>query len=77
MDCIDCKATRYQVEDGIAIIALNRPHRMNAWTGRMHTEYLHHLCEADEEQASGSRSPAMRICASPPLAPSSRPRTAS
>ena len=49
MDCIDCKATRYQVEDGIAIIALNRPHRMNAWTGRMHTEYLHHLCEADED----------------------------
>ncbi len=28
---------------GIATITLHRPERMNAWTGRMHTEYRHCL----------------------------------
>jgi enoyl-CoA hydratase/carnithine racemase len=35
----ELKATRYQVSDAIATITLHRPDRMNAWTGRMHTEY--------------------------------------
>ena len=38
---IELKATLYDVEDGIATVSLHRPHRMNAWTGRMHTEYRH------------------------------------
>ena len=46
---MECKATRYEVEEGVAVISLNRPHRLNAWTGRMHSEYLHHLCTADED----------------------------
>ncbi|MBV1877868.1 MAG: enoyl-CoA hydratase/isomerase family protein [Pseudomonadales bacterium] len=33
------KTILMDVEDNIATITLNRPHRMNAWTGRMHTEY--------------------------------------
>lgn len=29
----------YDTADRVAIITLNRPERLNAWTGRMHTEY--------------------------------------
>jgi enoyl-CoA hydratase/carnithine racemase len=32
-------AISYKVEDRIATVWLDRPHRHNAWTGRMHTEY--------------------------------------
>lgn len=46
---MELKATRYEVVDGVAVITLHRPHRMNAWTGRMHREYLFSLCEADED----------------------------
>ncbi len=47
---MDLKATRYRVEDGIATITLARPHRMNAWTGRMHTEYRHSLARANADE---------------------------
>lgn len=46
---MDLKVTRYAVEDGIATLTLNRPHRMNAWTGRMHTEYRHLLEQAEQD----------------------------
>lgn len=48
---MELKATRYHVEDRIATITLARPHRLNAWTGRMHTEYRWLLAraEADDE----------------------------
>lgn len=36
---MELKTVIYNVADEIATITLNRPHRMNAWTGRMHTEY--------------------------------------
>ena len=36
---MELKAIQYVVQDGLALITLNRPQRMNAWTGRMHTEY--------------------------------------
>ncbi|MEC8492460.1 MAG: enoyl-CoA hydratase-related protein, partial [Pseudomonadota bacterium] len=35
----------------VAIIWLNRPHRMNAWTGRLHTEYRHLLDKANRDRA--------------------------
>ena len=44
---MELKTVLYSVEDEIATITLNRPHRMNAWTGRMHTEYRHVLEQAD------------------------------
>ena len=44
---MELKTVRYEVDDRIATITLNRPHRMNAWTGRMHTEYRYVLNEAD------------------------------
>ncbi len=46
---MELKNTEYEVADGIASIFLNRPHRMNAWTGRLHTEYRHLLAQADAD----------------------------
>ena len=39
--------------EGVAQIRLNRPHRMNAWTGRMHTEYRHCLALAEADDRVG------------------------
>jgi enoyl-CoA hydratase/carnithine racemase len=36
---MELKATRYQIDDGVATVWLHRPHRHNAWTGQMHAEY--------------------------------------
>jgi enoyl-CoA hydratase/carnithine racemase len=36
---VDLKVTRYDVDDRVATITLDRPERLNAWTGRMHAEY--------------------------------------
>ena len=44
---MELKTINYEISDGIATIIFNRPHRMNAWTGRMHTEYRYTLNEAD------------------------------
>ena len=46
---MELKTTCYEVDDNIATITLNRPHRMNAWTGRMHTEYRFLLQQADQD----------------------------
>lgn len=46
---MELKATRLERRDGIGIITLNRPQRMNAWTGRMHTEYRWCLAALDED----------------------------
>lgn len=46
---MDLKATLYEVDQQIATICLNRPHRGNAWTGRMHTEYRYLLDQADKD----------------------------
>lgn len=48
---MELKTLRYDVDDEIAVITLNRPHRMNAWTGRMHTEYRYLLQQADMDDA--------------------------
>lgn len=46
---MELKTVEYDVRDRIATITLNRPHRMNAWTGRMHSEYRWTLHEADRD----------------------------
>ena len=48
---MDLRATTYAVADRIATITLNRPARLNAWTGRMHTEYRWCLAEAEADPA--------------------------
>ncbi|MGD9754186.1 MAG: enoyl-CoA hydratase-related protein [Acidimicrobiia bacterium] len=46
---MELKVTKYAVSDRIATITLSRPHRLNAWTGRMHTEYRWLLAEAEQD----------------------------
>ena len=38
-DAGELSAIRWTVEDHIATVWLHRPHRRNAWTGRMHAEF--------------------------------------
>lgn len=47
---MELKATRYAVAKRIATITLHRPQRMNAWTGRMHTEYRYCLDLAERDR---------------------------
>lgn len=44
---MELKTIAYAADEGIGVITLNRPHRMNAWTGRMHTEYRWQLEQAN------------------------------
>ena len=46
---MELKTTRYDVDGATATLTLSRPHRRNAWTGRMHTEFrwLMESAEAD------------------------------
>jgi enoyl-CoA hydratase/carnithine racemase len=46
---MECKVVRYQVDDRLATITLDRPHRLNAWTGRMHEEYRWTLEQAERD----------------------------
>ena len=48
---MELKVTQYEIADEIATITLNRPHRMNAWIGRTHTEYRWALAEAERDPA--------------------------
>jgi enoyl-CoA hydratase/carnithine racemase len=41
----------YRVEDGVAVITLNRPDRLNAWTGHMHHELKAAMREAADDDA--------------------------
>src|SRR5688500_18444347 len=49
MDEVDLKVVRREVADRVAVITLARPHRLNAWTGRMHAEYRWALAEAEAD----------------------------
>lgn len=51
---MELKATRLEKTDGLATIWLNRPARLNAWTGRMHSEYLWCLAQLDQDAAVGA-----------------------
>jgi enoyl-CoA hydratase/carnithine racemase len=46
---MELKTVLYEIADRIATITLNRPDRLNAWTGRMHTEYRWCLAQADAD----------------------------
>jgi enoyl-CoA hydratase/carnithine racemase len=50
-DVTDLRAVRYEVADRIATVTLDRPQRLNAWTGRMHTEYRWCLARAEADPA--------------------------
>ena len=46
---MELKVVDYSVRDEIATITLNRPERMNAWIGRMNTEYRFALEQAERD----------------------------
>tara|TARA_R110002110_G_scaffold2582_9_gene12230 strand:- start:8441 stop:9277 length:837 start_codon:yes stop_codon:yes gene_type:complete len=48
---MELKTIKVERKDQIATVFLSRPHRRNAWTGRMHTEYRHVLTELDQDKA--------------------------
>ncbi|MCO8127063.1 enoyl-CoA hydratase-related protein [Acidimicrobiia bacterium EGI L10123] len=46
---MELKAIRYEVADRVARLTLDRAHRGNAWTGRMHLEYRWAMTEAEAD----------------------------
>jgi enoyl-CoA hydratase/carnithine racemase len=48
---VELNAVRYEIEGHVATIWLHRPHRHNAWTGRMHGEYRWVLSQLDADPA--------------------------
>ena len=47
----ELKVTRYEVVDAVATVTLDRPDRLNAWTGRMNTEYRSLLARAAADRS--------------------------
>jgi enoyl-CoA hydratase/carnithine racemase len=45
----ELKVVRYEVDDRVATITLDRPERLNAWTGRMHAEYRRAVAAAEAD----------------------------
>jgi len=48
---VDLKVIRREVADGVAVVTLDRPERLNAWTTRMEREYRWVLAQADADPA--------------------------
>ncbi len=46
---MELKTIIYEVAERVATVTLNRPQRLNAWTGRMHTEYRWCLAQAESD----------------------------
>ncbi|ABW12340.1 Enoyl-CoA hydratase/isomerase [Parafrankia sp. EAN1pec] len=46
---VDDEVVRYEVDNGVAVLTLNRPDRMNAWTLEMEDRYFDLLLEADAD----------------------------
>ena len=48
---MDLKQTEYELKEGIALIRLNRPNQLNAFTPAMRMELIHLFKEADQDDA--------------------------
>ena len=49
---MELKVVRWAVDDdGVGVVTLARPERLNAWTGRMHAEYRWVLAQAEADEA--------------------------
>jgi enoyl-CoA hydratase/carnithine racemase len=46
---VDLTTVRVEIDGRVATVFLDRPHRHNAWTGRMHTEYRSALAHLDAD----------------------------
>jgi enoyl-CoA hydratase/carnithine racemase len=49
MELEELKVTRYEATGAVATVTLNRPERLNAWTGRMESEYRALLARAAQD----------------------------
>ncbi|MGH9133558.1 MAG: enoyl-CoA hydratase-related protein [Ilumatobacteraceae bacterium] len=47
----ELKTTRFEIDGHVATVWLHRPHRHNAWTGRMHTEYRSIMASLESDRA--------------------------
>ena len=56
VDLHDLKVVRYEIDGGVALVTLHRPDRLNAWTGRMHTEYRWVMAEAERDDRTSASS---------------------
>jgi enoyl-CoA hydratase/carnithine racemase len=48
---MELKAIRFETDGHVATVFLHRPHRHNAWTGRMHTEFRWVMAELEADAA--------------------------
>ncbi len=48
-ETMELKVTRYEIAESIATITLNRPERLNSWSGRMHAEYRWTIAQAEAD----------------------------
>jgi len=46
---MELKATRFETDRHVATVFLHRPHRHNAWTGRMHAEFRWVMAELETD----------------------------
>jgi enoyl-CoA hydratase/carnithine racemase len=46
---MELKTLRHETDGHVATVWLHRPHRHNAWTGRMHTEFRHVMAERESD----------------------------
>jgi enoyl-CoA hydratase/carnithine racemase len=46
---MELKTVTYTVDEGVALLTLNRPERLNAWTARMQAEYRWCMANADAD----------------------------
>jgi enoyl-CoA hydratase/carnithine racemase len=51
MSRVEMSAVQYEVHGHVATVWLHRPHRHNAWTGRMHADYRTALAALDADPA--------------------------
>ncbi|MFN0094696.1 MAG: enoyl-CoA hydratase-related protein [Dehalococcoidia bacterium] len=51
---MELKVTTFARSGPVAVVSLNRPERLNAWTGRMHAEYRWAIAEAEADAAVGA-----------------------
>lgn len=48
-EAMELRAVRYEIDGNVATVWLHRPHRHNAWTGRMHAEYRWVMSELHDD----------------------------
>src|SRR4051812_36887073 len=51
MSALRYETILYDLSDGVATVTLNRPDRMNAWSGLLQAEVADAMAEADEDDA--------------------------